>query len=100
MSIFKNDMETKRVIFNVSADLADRLEAAKQLSRRLGKRLDVDTPVNKSIEKFLKKAEKKLAEILHEAGDVAPEADASPADAVDVAGEGSPRHASPEDQGI
>lgn len=90
MSIFKNDMETKRVIFNINADLADRLEAAKQLSRRLGKRLDADTSVNKSLEKFLKKAEKKLEELLREAGEDAPVARTAARDEPGEPGEGAP----------
>jgi hypothetical protein len=63
MSIFKPDAEIKRMIFNISASLADRLEAAKEESRGFGKRLDLDGTVNKALEKFLKKAEKKLEEM-------------------------------------
>ncbi len=65
MSVFINDRETKRVIFNIEVSLAERLERAKEVSRSLGKKLDVDTTVDKALEKFLKKAEKKLAE-MHE----------------------------------
>ena len=60
MSIFKNEIETKRVIFNVRMDLAERLEQAKNIARSIGKKLDVDTAIDKALDKFLKKAEKKL----------------------------------------
>jgi len=72
MSIFTKEAETKRVIFNVRIDLAERLEKAKEESRRLGKRLDVDSSIDKAVEKFLKKAEKKIeecvSELEHDAG--------------------------------
>ena len=63
MSIFKNDRETKRMIFNVYIDVAERLDKARELSRSFDKRLDVDTCINKALEKFLHKAEKKLEEM-------------------------------------
>ena len=63
MSIFVKNKETKRVIFNIEVSLAERLEKAKEVSRRLGKKLDVDAAVDKALEKFLKKAEKKLEEL-------------------------------------
>lgn len=63
MSIFKNDRETKRMIFNVYTDVAERLDRARELSRSFEKRLDVDTCINKALEKFLHKAEKKLEEM-------------------------------------
>ena len=63
MSIFKKESETKRVIFNIDLDLAERLEKAKLESRDLGKKLDADTAVNSALEKFLKKAEKKIDEL-------------------------------------
>jgi len=66
MSIFKRDREIKRMIFNVYADLAERLEAIKAEARQLDKRLDVDTAVNKALDKFVKKAEKKLEELRRE----------------------------------
>jgi len=69
MGVFKDEVDTKRVIFNVRVDLADRLEKAKARSRSLGKKLDVDTAVDKAIEKFLKKAEKKLAEMTRDMPD-------------------------------
>jgi len=72
MSIFKDESETKRVIFNVEIDLAKRLETAKKNSRTIGKKLDVDTAVNKALEKFLKKAEKKIYEIMKKQGLVDP----------------------------
>lgn len=63
MSVFKDDMDTKRVIFNVRLDLARRLEIAKKEAREIGKKLDVDTTIDRALEKFLKKAEKKISEI-------------------------------------
>ena len=63
MSVFKDDIDSKRVIFNIEMDIADRLEKAKKDARELGKKLDIDGAVNKAVEKFLKKAEKKLAEM-------------------------------------
>lgn len=60
MSIFKEELETKRMIFNVREDLANRLLFAKEEARSMGKRLDVDSPINKAIEKFLQKAEKRI----------------------------------------
>lgn len=63
MGIFKDDHETKRIIFNINVDIADRLEKAKKDARELGKKLDIDETVNKSMEKFLKRVEKKLAEM-------------------------------------
>lgn len=63
MSVFKEEAEIKRVIFNVRLDLAERLEQAKADSRELGKKLDVDSAVDKALEKFLKKAERKIVEI-------------------------------------
>lgn len=68
MNVFKEEDETKRIIFNVRLDLADRLERAKKHSRAIGKRLDADTAVDKALEKFLKKAEKKIAELLEKRG--------------------------------
>lgn len=62
MSVFVKEKETKRIIFNIDMDLAERLERAKELSKKMGKKLDVDTPVNKALEKFVKKAEKKIAD--------------------------------------
>ena len=63
MSVFKEEPETKRVIFNVRLDLARRLETAKEEARGLGKKLDVDGAIDKALEKFLKKAEKKISEM-------------------------------------
>jgi septal ring factor EnvC (AmiA/AmiB activator) len=63
LSIFKEEMEYKRIIFNIELPLAERLEKAKNNSKYLGKKLDVDNTVNKALEKFLKKAEKKIDEI-------------------------------------
>ena len=63
MKVFKEEAETKRVIFNIKMELAERLEKAKEDARELGKKLDIDDAVNKTVEKFLKKAEKKIAEM-------------------------------------
>lgn len=63
MGIFKNETDTKRMIFNVRSDLAERLEKAKEDSRRIGKKLDIDNTIDKALEKFLKKAEKRLSEL-------------------------------------
>jgi len=68
MDIFKEETETKRVIFNVRMDLAVRLEKAKKEARSIGKKLDVDSIIDKELEKFLKKAEKKLSEIKRKKG--------------------------------
>ena len=62
MTIFKEETETKRMIFNIRSDLADRLLLAKEEARNLGKRLDIETTINKAIEKFLQKAEKRIKE--------------------------------------
>ena len=62
MVIFKEEAETKRMIFNIRGDLADRLLLAKEEARSFGKRLDIETTVNKAIEKFLHKAEKRIKE--------------------------------------
>lgn len=67
MSVFKKEKEFKRVIFNIDAELAERLERAKEVSRGFGKKLDVDGAMDKALEKFLKKAEKKLEEMAEEA---------------------------------
>ncbi len=69
MGIFKKEIETKRVIFNIRLDLAEKLEAAKEESRRLGKKLDADSAVDKALEKFLKKVEKKIAELAKKKGE-------------------------------
>lgn len=68
MSIFKEEIETKRVIFNIEIDLANRLEDLKKNARAIGKKLDADTAVNRALEKFLKKAEKKITEIKKKQG--------------------------------
>jgi hypothetical protein len=73
VSIFKNDNETKRVIFNIDLNLAVRLERAKECSRMLGKKLDVDAAIDKELEKFLKKAEKKFSELGIKIESVTPE---------------------------
>jgi hypothetical protein len=68
MSIFKEDIQSKRVIFNIRMDLSERLDKAKKDSRAIGKRLDLDTVIDKALEKFLKKAEKKIAELKKKKG--------------------------------
>ncbi len=72
MSVFKEETETKRVIFNVRLDLAKRLEKAKKESRSISKKLDVDSAIDKALEKFLKKAEKKIYEVKKKKGMVSP----------------------------
>ncbi len=62
MAIFKEEAETKRMIFNIRGDLADRLLLAKEEARSMGKRLDIETTINKALEKFLQKAEKRIKE--------------------------------------
>lgn len=87
MSIFKQDKEVKRMIFNVDSEIAERVEAIREEARGFGKKLDIDTAVNKGLEKFLKKAEKKMEEMRHEAkgkkrhqpADLVPRPDDSPA---------------------
>lgn len=69
MSVFKEDPPSKRVIFNVRLDLAERLEQAKLDARRIGRRLDADGAVDAGLEKFLKKAERKLRELEEELGE-------------------------------
>lgn len=66
MSVFKNDRETKRMIFNIYFDIAERLDALKDEAKQYDKRLDVDTAVNKALEKFISKAEKKMDEMRRE----------------------------------
>jgi hypothetical protein len=68
MSVFKDEDEKKRVIFNIEIELAKRLENAKKNARTIGRKLDVDTAVNKALDKFLKKAEKKIYEIMKKQG--------------------------------
>ncbi|MEE4356777.1 MAG: hypothetical protein V2I97_09920 [Desulfococcaceae bacterium] len=68
MGIFKEDKESKRMIFNVRMDLAERLEKAKNNARKLGKKLDADSAVDEALEKFLKKAEKKIIEKMKKSG--------------------------------
>jgi septal ring factor EnvC (AmiA/AmiB activator) len=63
LSVFKEEVEYKRIIFNIELPLAERLEKAKDNSKSLGKKLDFDNTINKALEKFLKKAEKKIDEI-------------------------------------
>jgi flagellar capping protein FliD len=72
MSIFKQERENKRMIFNIDADLAERLDRLKEQAKSFEKRLDVDTAVNKALDKFIKKAEKKLEELKREDKDWKP----------------------------
>lgn len=98
MSVFKEDAETKRVIFNVRLDLARRLEQAKETARAHGKRLDADTAVDKALEKFLKKAERKLEELVEKHPEKRLEATADAAEMQDDSGqEGQPDNAEPGD---
>jgi len=66
MSIFKNDREIKRMIFNIYSDIAERLDHLKEEAKQHDKRLDIDTAVNKALEKFINKAEKKMDEMRRE----------------------------------
>lgn len=61
MKVFKEEQETKRVIFNVDADLAARLENAKKNARQNGKKLNVDEVVNEALARYLDVAEKQLS---------------------------------------
>jgi hypothetical protein len=79
VSVFKEETETKRVIFNVRMDLAERLERAKDAARILGKKLDSDGAVDKALEKFLKRAERKLAEMGADLGDATASGQEAPA---------------------
>ncbi len=82
MSIFKAEEDTKRVIFNIRLDLAQRLEKAKEEARMLGRKLDHESAVNKTLEKFLKKAEKRIQEEL-KAERIQPEKDRSRSEAAE-----------------
>ncbi|GEM_PF-1727320 len=62
MAIFKEEDDTKRMIFNIRYDLANRLLSAREDARSMGKRLDIETAINKALEKFLQKAEKRIRE--------------------------------------
>lgn len=61
MKIFKEEQETKRVIFNVDVDIAARLEEAKRLARQHGKKLNADAVVDEALTRYLDAAEKQLA---------------------------------------
>lgn len=61
MQIFKEDHDTKRVIFNVDYRLASRLEKAKTLAKRHGKKLNIDAVVDEALAVFLEEAEKQLS---------------------------------------
>ncbi|GFM37225.1 hypothetical protein [Desulfovibrio psychrotolerans] len=61
MKVFKEEQEIKRVIFNVDADLAVRLENAKKNARQNGKKLNVDEVVNEALARYLDAAEKQLS---------------------------------------
>ncbi|MFZ3046186.1 MAG: hypothetical protein WA151_09750 [Desulfatirhabdiaceae bacterium] len=62
MDIFKEEDDTKRMIFNIRYDLVNRLLSAREEARNMGKRLDIETAINKALEKFLQKAEKRIRE--------------------------------------
>lgn len=64
IDIFKTEEETKRVIFNVRMDLAERLDQAKEDAKTVGRKLDLEGVINEALEKFLRKAEKRLADML------------------------------------
>ncbi|EPR41814.1 hypothetical protein dsx2_2980 [Desulfovibrio sp. X2] len=69
MRVFKDEAATKRVIFNVRLDLAERLEKAKEEARLLGRKLDFEATIDKALEKFLKKAERRIEELKCGLGD-------------------------------
>lgn len=61
MKVFKEEQETKRVIFNVDATLAARLEEAKKLAKKLGKKLNADAIIDEALSRYLDAAEKQLS---------------------------------------
>ncbi|MFV0349878.1 MAG: hypothetical protein ACK5JO_14975 [Halodesulfovibrio sp.] len=63
MRIFKEEQETKRVIFNVDAELAARLEHAKNVAKQLGKKLNVDAVIDEALSRYLEAAEKQFTRI-------------------------------------
>ena len=63
MTVFKEEYDAKRVIFNLELGVAERLKRAKESAAELGKKLDVDAAVTKAVEKFLDKAEKRIADL-------------------------------------
>jgi hypothetical protein len=67
MSVFREEKEFKRMIFNINSDVAEAIELLKDKAKNYGKKLDVDTTVNKALAKFIKKAEKKIEEMQEEA---------------------------------
>lgn len=94
MSVFKEDTEYKRVIFNVEICTFEALESIKNEAKEYGKKLDVDSAVNEALQKFVKKARKKLDEMRHEAGKAkkkgAPAAARESEDGDEAPGEGTP----------
>lgn len=66
MQIFKDEQETKRVIFNVDHRLAARLENAKALAKQFGKKLNVDSVVDSALAVYLEEAEKQLSRLERE----------------------------------
>jgi hypothetical protein len=53
MHIFKDEKETKRVIFNIDSGLALRLERARHRARKLSRKLNVDEAVDHALEALL-----------------------------------------------
>lgn len=66
ISVFKEVQETKRVVFKVRIELAERLKQAKEKARWFGKKLDADSAIDKAVKRFLKKAEKKTQDLKKE----------------------------------
>lgn len=60
MHIFKDEKETKRVIFNIDARIAQRLERAKRKARKHARKLNVDEAVDAALGAFLAEAERRL----------------------------------------
>lgn len=63
MRIFKEEQETKRVIFNVDADIAARLEHAKKVAKQLGKKLNVEAVIDEALGRYLEAAEKQFSRL-------------------------------------
>ncbi len=60
MHIFKDEKEIKRVIFNIDARIALRLERAKRKARKHARKLNVDEAVDAALTAFLAEAERRL----------------------------------------
>jgi len=60
MQVFKDEHDTKRVIFNIDARLAHRLERAKHKAKRHARKLNVDAIVDDALSRYLEEAERQL----------------------------------------